>query len=59
MTWIKPAVVWGHHYQGVMGYEVGLSRKTQENCWGKETVLRVAIVTLTLARKAGLMRRPK
>lgn len=59
MTWIKPAVGWGHRMNGEMGYEVRPSRRLQEAYWGLSNVQKAVVVPYDVAKRAGLLRRPK
>jgi len=63
-TWIKPAVAWG-----ILDTHTGMARLEQVASYDREFMydckrgdqrwVRVALVPLTVARKAGLLRRPR
>jgi hypothetical protein len=64
MTWIKPAVGWGlvDLYKGCPRLQQGASGEKEwlQDCkHGYNRWVRVAILPYTVARKAGLLRRPQ
>ncbi len=67
--WVKPAVGWGIAYNANSAFSRHPERRLEHfysvnpgkitKPWKGERFIRVALVPYTVARKAGLLRRPK